>query len=570
MRSALALLCLACLASGRGEEEPEQAASAAPREQQPAPHELLRDGAGDGGATGVPITAVLQLSDESLPGAIQADAMLVEFYVSPGLLPDERLCAAAYPDADAGCPQAPWCGHCKKLAPDYDDAAEQLGAAFPGTQLLAKIDATDSASAVVKYKVHSYPTLLLFSGGEQVDELQGATGAKQVVPYMSRYASARSGKAAMAALKETNAAMKAAEDGTGNLVFLSPDTYNDFLLDHAEGTVVAFFHAKFCHDCPPKMRAFSVAADTLASHGFPTKILGAMDTGAGGSSSPGPQLYARPCGKCPPCSSYPCVMMIDIDEEGEAVGTPWPTQLQMSEVMLVNTIKAHLQQRDIQPTGDNAQPLSPAAVEAALQMLVLSETRSDTAGASRKSGWNSLLLAVQNNHVMKARAALEEGEHDIDGTVSLSAADSELTALHLAARRGNPDMIALLIEAGAEVDGGAVDGGWSPLRDAVARGKCVECAKLLVAAGATTSLKDKHGRSAAGGAIGDVDTKWKLVVSAGTKQTLQALHISELKHRALAAGVEESTVKVDSCGAPKVAYKCTTQSQPAQTHPSGL
>ncbi len=182
------------------------------------------DGSGSGSADA---HRVLTLEDDTFEAAIQAEVLLVEFY-------------------------APWCGHCKEIAPAYDLAAQQLGK-IHGKQLLAKIDATNSASAVVKYKVHSYPTILLFSEGENVDELSGARSATDITAYMSKFAR---GPEEMIALKESIARTKAAEAGTGHLVLATPDMYNDFLLDHAEGTVVTFFHAKFCQvrPCPRRNR----------------------------------------------------------------------------------------------------------------------------------------------------------------------------------------------------------------------------------------------------------------------------------------------------------------------------
>ena len=59
---------------------------------------------------------------------------------------------------------APWCGHCKSLAPTY----EQLGALFngDGQPAVVKVDATDAAyeDIVAANMVRSFPTLKLFKG----------------------------------------------------------------------------------------------------------------------------------------------------------------------------------------------------------------------------------------------------------------------------------------------------------------------------------------------------------------------------------------------------------------------
>jgi protein disulfide-isomerase-like protein len=60
---------------------------------------------------------------------------------------------------------APWCGHCKSLAPEYSAAAKLLR---DSQVVLAKVDATDDACKQLaeQFKVESFPTLKFFKMGD--------------------------------------------------------------------------------------------------------------------------------------------------------------------------------------------------------------------------------------------------------------------------------------------------------------------------------------------------------------------------------------------------------------------
>ncbi|KAI8333691.1 thioredoxin-like protein [Chlamydoabsidia padenii] len=100
---------------------------------------------------------VLTLTDKTFnTEVLDKDLMLVEFY-------------------------APWCGHCKALAPEYEKAATDLKGTIP----LAKVDCTVNQAICQEHNVQGYPTLKVFRQGES-SEYNGARKHEGIVSYMKK------------------------------------------------------------------------------------------------------------------------------------------------------------------------------------------------------------------------------------------------------------------------------------------------------------------------------------------------------------------------------------------------
>ena len=64
---------------------------------------------------------------------------------------------------------APWCGPCKAIAP----ILEELAAELDGKLTIAKVNIDDHGEVASEYGIRAIPTMLLFKGGQVVEQLVG-------------------------------------------------------------------------------------------------------------------------------------------------------------------------------------------------------------------------------------------------------------------------------------------------------------------------------------------------------------------------------------------------------------
>lgn len=78
---------------------------------------------------------------------------------------------------------APWCGHCKRLAPAWDELAAKF--ADSPSALVAKVDCTIHSATCSKFSIRGYPSLLLFEDGQQVEKYSGGRDISSLSKYLS-------------------------------------------------------------------------------------------------------------------------------------------------------------------------------------------------------------------------------------------------------------------------------------------------------------------------------------------------------------------------------------------------
>ena len=75
---------------------------------------------------------------------------------------------------------APWCGHCKHLAPVFEEVVTTLAdGASSGGPVAAKVDATVQRKLAKRYEIDGYPYLKLFIGDEVRVEVFGPLWAAE-------------------------------------------------------------------------------------------------------------------------------------------------------------------------------------------------------------------------------------------------------------------------------------------------------------------------------------------------------------------------------------------------------
>lgn len=64
---------------------------------------------------------------------------------------------------------APWCGPCKAIAPVLDELATE----FEGKLKITKVNIDENDTIAVEYGIRAIPTMLVFKGGQVVEQLVG-------------------------------------------------------------------------------------------------------------------------------------------------------------------------------------------------------------------------------------------------------------------------------------------------------------------------------------------------------------------------------------------------------------
>lgn len=146
---------------------------------------------------------------------------------------------------------APWCGHCKSLAPEYAKAAKALKESDPPVAL-GKVDATEHKELGQRFEVSGYPTLKFFKNGEPYD-YEGPRESEGIIAFMKERASPDWKPPPPAVIQ------------------LKTDNFDEFITN--QDIALVEFYAPWCGHCKTLAPKYEKAAQILKNHSPPIPLV---------------------------------------------------------------------------------------------------------------------------------------------------------------------------------------------------------------------------------------------------------------------------------------------------------
>lgn len=78
---------------------------------------------------------------------------------------------------------AEWCGPCRAIGPKLEEIAGEMTEKLT----VAKVDVDNNQQTAAKYGIRSIPTMILFKGGQPVDQIMGNLPKENIVQFISKH-----------------------------------------------------------------------------------------------------------------------------------------------------------------------------------------------------------------------------------------------------------------------------------------------------------------------------------------------------------------------------------------------
>ncbi|XP_071942391.1 protein disulfide-isomerase A5-like [Antedon mediterranea] len=142
----------------------------------------------------------------------------------------------------------PWCGHCKKMKPEFASAATEL----LGDAVLAgmDVDRPENYQSRTSFNITGFPTIIYFENGKRKLDYGGERNKDGIIAWM----------ADPQPPKEPEKEQEWADEET-DVVHLKDDTFDDYLATHS--SVMVMFYAPWCGHCKKMKPEYADAAAEL-------------------------------------------------------------------------------------------------------------------------------------------------------------------------------------------------------------------------------------------------------------------------------------------------------------------
>lgn len=158
-----------------------------------------------------PVSGLLELSEDTFDKHVATGRHFVKFY-------------------------APWCGHCQKLAPTWDELANSLR--NDNLVSISKVDCTQHRSVCGQFDIKGYPTLLWIEDGKKIDKYTGQRSHEELKAYVSTMLG-----------KNTDVNEDKKEDTEGKVDAVFTLTGESFKHGVEKGVTFIKFFAPWCGHC---------------------------------------------------------------------------------------------------------------------------------------------------------------------------------------------------------------------------------------------------------------------------------------------------------------------------------
>jgi thioredoxin 1 len=78
---------------------------------------------------------------------------------------------------------AEWCGPCKRLGPTI----EALATEYQGKVTIGKLNVDDNPNTAFKFQIRGIPAMLVFKGGQVVEQVVGLTPKEELKKVLDRH-----------------------------------------------------------------------------------------------------------------------------------------------------------------------------------------------------------------------------------------------------------------------------------------------------------------------------------------------------------------------------------------------